>query len=73
MFDHCLVKYPDLVWCFYNDFRRALVFLNDANDVHPFTRIEELWRHFKLREVTSKDHSSEVAVVLAEVEETHNS
>ena len=35
--DHCLVKHPDLIWCFYNDFGRSSVLQDDANDVHCFT------------------------------------
>ena len=46
-----LVKHPDLVWCLHDDFGRALILQDDANDVDRSTRIKELRRHCKLREV----------------------
>ena len=70
--DHCLAQYSDLIWCFHNDFGRALIHLDDANDLDAFSQIEGLWRHYELREVTGEDHCSEVAVVFAEVEKTHD-
>ena len=70
--DRCLAQYSDLIWCFHNDFGRALIHLDDANDLDAFSRVEGLWRHCELREITSEDHCSEVAVVCAEVEETHD-
>jgi hypothetical protein len=66
-----LVGYPDLGWCLYNDFRRVLVFCDDADDVHGFAQVVGFWEIEERREIAGKDYSSEVSVICVKIEEAY--
>ena len=66
-----MAEYPDLSWCLYDDFWRALVLFDEADDLDSFAQVVDLWNKRESWKVGSKDDGSKVLIVGVKIEETH--